>query len=97
MRTQQKQRIETLGDPRGVKQYHWNTGEKENHQLNPSGPRKKQKVGAMIVSEHRPTSVQFKEVGKVGNHDLITAKQADCSMKSILYAFCLLHKTISLN
>ena len=34
MKTQQKQRVETLGDPWVVKQHHWNTGAKENHQLN---------------------------------------------------------------
>ena len=29
MRTQQKQRVETLGDPRGVKQHNWDTGANE--------------------------------------------------------------------
>ena len=27
----------TTGDPRGVEQHHWNTGAKENQQLNPGG------------------------------------------------------------
>ena len=27
----------TPGDPRGVEQHHWNTGAKENQQLNPGG------------------------------------------------------------
>ena len=33
----------TPGDPWGVKQHHWNTGAKENQQLNPGGPSKRQK------------------------------------------------------
>ena len=28
----------TPGDPRGAEQHHWNTGAKENQQLNPGGP-----------------------------------------------------------
>ena len=28
----------TPGDPWGVEQHHWNTGAKENQQLNPGGP-----------------------------------------------------------
>ena len=32
MSTRQK-RIVTPGEPQGVKQYHWNTGAKENHQF----------------------------------------------------------------
>ena len=43
VRTQQKQCVETLGDPGVVKHHHWNTGAKENHQLNPSEPRKRHK------------------------------------------------------
>ena len=35
MRAQQKQRVETLEDLWVVKQHHWNTGAKENYQLNP--------------------------------------------------------------
>ena len=34
---QQKHHVETLGDLLGVKQHHWNTGVKENHQLNSVG------------------------------------------------------------
>ena len=37
MRTQQKH-IVTPGELQGVKQYHRNTGAKENHQLNPEWP-----------------------------------------------------------
>ena len=33
----------TPGDPRGVEQHHWNTGAKENQQLNPGGPSNRQK------------------------------------------------------
>ena len=40
MRTRQK-RIVTPGEPQGVKQYHWTTGAKENHQLNPEWPSNK--------------------------------------------------------
>ena len=29
------------GDPWGIEQHHWNTGAKENQQLNPGGPRQK--------------------------------------------------------
>ena len=29
------ERVEILVDSLGVKQHHWNTGAKENHQLNP--------------------------------------------------------------
>ena len=31
MRTQQIQAVDTLGHSLGVKQYHWNTGAKENY------------------------------------------------------------------
>ena len=33
----------TPGDPWGVEHHHWNTGAKENQQLNPSGPSNRQK------------------------------------------------------
>ena len=33
----------TPGDPWGVEQHHWNTGAKENQQLNPDGPSNRQK------------------------------------------------------
>ena len=33
----------TPGDPRGAEQHHWNTGAKENQQLNPGGPINRQK------------------------------------------------------
>ena len=33
----------TRGDPWGVEQHHWNTGAKENQQLNPGGPSNRQK------------------------------------------------------
>ena len=33
----------TPGDPWGVEQHHWNTGTKENQQLNPGGPSNRQK------------------------------------------------------
>ena len=33
----------TSGDPRGAEQHHWNTGAKENQQLNPGGPINRQK------------------------------------------------------
>ena len=33
----------TSGDPLGVEQHHWNTGAKENQQLNPGGPSNRQK------------------------------------------------------
>ena len=52
MRTQQKQRVETLGDPKGVKQHHWNTGAKENHQLNPDVPRKPALLTLIIYQIH---------------------------------------------
>ena len=32
-----------LGDPWGIEQHHWNTGAKENQQLNPGGPSNRQK------------------------------------------------------
>ena len=31
------------GDPWGVEQHSWNTGAKENQQVNPGGPSKRQK------------------------------------------------------
>ena len=44
MRTRQNNvLLLTPGDPRGVEQYHWNTGAKENQQLNPGGPSNRQK------------------------------------------------------
>ena len=33
----------TPGDPRDAEQHHWNTGAKENQQMNPGGPSIKQK------------------------------------------------------
>ena len=42
-RTQQKQRIKTFGDSWVIKQHHWNTGAKENHQLNSDEPRNRHK------------------------------------------------------
>ena len=33
----------TPGDPWGFEQHHWNTGAKENQQLNPGGPSNRQK------------------------------------------------------
>ena len=33
----------TPGDPWDVEQHHWNTGAKENQQLNPGGPSNRQK------------------------------------------------------
>ena len=33
----------TPGDPWGVEQHHWNTGAKENQQMNPGGPSNRQK------------------------------------------------------
>ena len=33
----------TTGDPRVAEQHHWNTGAKENQQLNPGGPSNRQK------------------------------------------------------
>ena len=33
----------TPGDPWSVEQHHWNTGAKENQQLNPGGPSNRQK------------------------------------------------------
>ena len=33
----------TPGDPRGAEQHHWNTGAKENQQLNSGGPSNRQK------------------------------------------------------
>ena len=41
MRTRQK-RIVTPGEPQGLKQYHWITGAKENHHLNPEWPSNRQ-------------------------------------------------------
>ena len=32
------------GDPWGVEQHHWNTGAKENQQLNPGEPSNRQKI-----------------------------------------------------
>ena len=34
----------TLGDPLGVEQHLWNTGAKENQQLNPGVPSNRQKI-----------------------------------------------------
>ena len=48
MRTQQKQLTETLGDTWIVKQHHWNTGAKENHQLTPGEPRKRHEKFELI-------------------------------------------------
>ena len=44
MRTREKQRVATDRDPRGVEQHHWNTGAKENQQLNPGWPSNRQKT-----------------------------------------------------
>ena len=37
----------TPGDPRGVEQHHWNTGAKENQQLNPGGPSNRQNIDSI--------------------------------------------------
>ena len=50
--TQQKQCVETLGDPWVVKQQHWNTGAKEKQQLNPGEPRNRhEKFRARLTNE----------------------------------------------
>ena len=46
----------TPGDPRGAVQHHWNTGAKENQQLNPGGPSNRQK---REDSERRPREAPF--------------------------------------
>ena len=38
----------TPGDPREAEQHHWNTGAKENQQLNPGGPSNRQKLHRLI-------------------------------------------------
>ena len=38
----------TPGDPRGAEQHQWNTGAKENQQLNPGGPSNRQKSSGPI-------------------------------------------------
>ena len=39
----------TPGDPRGAEKHHWNTGAKENQQLNPGGPSNRQKSSGQSV------------------------------------------------
>ena len=42
----------TPGDPWGVEQHHWNTGEEqENQQLNPGGPSNRQKKNYLVRLE----------------------------------------------
>ena len=43
IRAQQKQHVETSGDPWVVKQHQWNTGANETRQLNPGESRNKHK------------------------------------------------------
>ena len=43
MRTQQEVLQPIPGDPWGIEQHHWNTGAKENQQLNPCRPSNRQK------------------------------------------------------
>ena len=40
----------TPGDPWGVEQHHWNTGAKENQQLNPGGPSNRQKSSGHAIN-----------------------------------------------
>ena len=42
----------TPGDPWGVEQHQWNTGAKENQQLNPGGPSNRQKSCSVFVFWH---------------------------------------------
>ena len=43
MRTRQKRAATDTWRSLGVEQHHWNTGAKENQQLNPGGPSNRQK------------------------------------------------------
>ena len=45
----------TPGNPWGVEQYHWNTGAKENKQLNPGGPNNRQKSSGPKLHVHVST------------------------------------------
>ena len=81
--TQQKQRVQTFGDPWVVKQDHWNTVTKVNNRLNPGKPRSRHKKFRPRPSNewflsrghHRvwnPTNRRaMKEGSKVVNHDWI--------------------------
>ena len=85
----------TPGDPWGVEQHHWNTGAKENQQLNPGGPSNRQKSSgpnqlkwiALCRGHHwvwRPTHRHaIKEGSKVINRDWV--KHLACRLSHYIY------------
>ena len=84
----------TPGDPWGVEHHHWNTGAKQNQQLNPQWAKQQTKkkkkapaptnwnkslyVGAIIESDARPTGVQLKREAKLLTVIGLNTKHADC-------------------
>ena len=51
----------TPGDPWGFEQHHWNTGAKENQQLNPGGPSNRQKSSGPNELNYTVTSKRTKQ------------------------------------
>ena len=49
----------TPGDPRGAEQHHWNSGAKENQQLNPGGPSNRQKKKKKKKKKKTPAQNQL--------------------------------------
>ena len=92
MRTRQKR--PAPGDPWGVEQHYWNTGAKENQQLNKKQTKKLRPkptkmnsfyVNAIIESDARPTGVQLKREAKLLTVIGLNITHADCRIIFILY------------
>ena len=87
----------TPGDPWGVEQHHWNTGAKENQQLNPGGPSKTKKLrpkqtkinsfmsGPSLSLTPERTGVQLKREAKLLTVIGLNTKHADCRIIFMLY------------
>ena len=92
MRTRQK-RIVTPGEPKGVKQHHWNTGAKENTSwtANDQATDKTKSspnqlyVGPITESDARPTGVQLKREAKLLAVIGLITEHADCRITFVLY------------
>ena len=62
----------TPGDPWGVEQHHWNTGAKENEQLDPGGPSNRRKSSGpnLLWKKYEPDN----EEEKVAKWSVLKAK-----------------------
>ena len=66
----------TPGDPRGAEQHHWNTGAKENQQLNPGGPSKRQKSSGPNQLKQVAQRATIAHLSPMCQHPFISNKPA---------------------